>query len=230
MLELRDVRKHFETPSGEIVRAVDGVTLSVARGELVALYGPSGSGKTTLLKLIAGLEAPDSGTVAVGGRDVAALSKHLRADYRLREVGFIRQSPTFIPGASALDNAALKLLGDMPKRQARRHVEPLLARLGLAERLSHRPEQLSGGEQQRISIARALANRPAVLLADEPTGSLDSKRSADVLMLLRSLCRDEQVAVLLVTHDARAAHHADRALELSDGRLRAYAAEERAGA
>lgn len=225
MLELREVTKHYPSPGGEIVRAVDGVSLTIERGELVALYGPSGSGKSTLLQIVAALTPPDSGSVWVGEREITALDKRRAADYRLHEVGFVRQTPSFVPGASALDNAALKLLGDMPRRAARRQVEPLLARLGLAERLKHRPDQLSGGEQQRVLIARALSTEPAILLADEPTGNLDSRRSRDVLELLRELCHERRVAALLVTHDAHAADYADRALELSDGRLRAYVAD-----
>lgn len=225
MLELRDVRKHFASPDGEIVRAVDGVSLSIAKGELVALYGPSGSGKTTLLKIVAALLRPDSGSVTVDGREITGYGKREASDHRLRTVGFIRQTPTFVPGASALDNAALKLLSDLPRRQARRRVEPLLARLGLADRLKHRPDQLSGGEQQRVLIARALSTDPAVLLADEPTGNLDTRRSRDVLELLRSLCHEHDVAALLVTHDVQAAGYADRALELRDGQLRAYVAD-----
>lgn len=219
------MRKHFSAPGGELVRAVDGVSLSIARGELVALYGPSGSGKTTLLKLIAALLRPDSGSIAVDGRDVTTLSKADAGRYRLHQVGFIRQQPTFIDGASAIDNAALKLLDRMTRREARRTVQPLLIRLGLADRLKHRPEQLSGGEQQRVLIARALSTEPAILLADEPTGNLDSGRSRAVLDLLRELCHERNVAALLVTHDALAANYADRALELSDGQLRAYAAD-----
>lgn len=225
MLELREVTKHYPSPGGEIVRAVDGVSLTIERGELVALYGPSGSGKSTLLQIVAALTAPDSGGVWVDGREITALDKRRAADYRLHEVGFVRQTPSFVPGASALDNAALKLLGDMPRRAARRKVEPLLTRLGLAERLKHRPDQLSGGEQQRVLIARALSTEPAILLADEPTGNLDSRRSRDVLELLRELCHERNVAALLVTHDAHAADYADRALELRDGRLRAYVAD-----
>lgn len=225
MLELRDVRKHFEAPGGELVQAVDGVSLSIARGELTALYGPSGSGKTTLLKLIAALLRPDSGSVTVDGREITRLDKADAARFRLHEVGFIRQQPTFVQGASAIDNAALKLFDRLTRREARRAVEPLMTRLGLAERLRHRPEQLSGGEQQRVLIARALSTDPAILLADEPTGNLDSRRSRDVLELLRGLCHERNVAALLVTHDAQAANYADRALELSDGRLRAYVAD-----
>ncbi|HEY4279690.1 MAG TPA: ABC transporter ATP-binding protein [Conexibacter sp.] len=225
MLELNDVRKHFPSPGGEVVRAVDGVSLEIARGELVALYGPSGSGKSTLLAIIAALLRPDAGRVIVDGREITTLSKGEASDFRLRQIGFVRQTPSLVPGASALDNAAFKLLGDMTRRAARRQVEPLLTRLGLGDRLKHRPEQLSGGEQQRVLIARALSNAPAVLLADEPTGNLDTRRSRDVLDLLRELCHEQQVAALLVTHDTQAAAYADRALDLRDGQLHAYVAD-----
>ena len=222
MLELHDVRKHFRSPGGEVVQAVDGVSLSIDPGELVALYGPSGSGKTTLLKIIAALIRPDNGQVCVGGRDVTALSKREAEQYRLHEVGFVRQDPSFFAGATALDNAGLKLLDHLSRREARAHVRPLLTRLGLDDRLDYRPRQLSRGEQQRVLIARALAVSPTVLLADEPTGNLDSQLSRDVLGLLRELCHERELAALLVTHDPQAVSYADRALELRDGRLRPY--------
>jgi len=225
VLELQEVVKHFAAPGGEVVRAVDGVSLSIARGEMVALYGPSGSGKTTLLKLIAALLRPDSGTLRVGDRDVGALAGREAAQYRLHEIGFVRQQPDFVPGASAIDNAALKLFDELRRREARRRVEPLMHRLGLGERLRHTAEQLSTGERQRVLIARALSTDPAVLLADEPTGNLDSRRSRDVMELLAQLCHEREVATLLVTHDPLVAGYADRALELHDGRLRAYVAD-----
>ncbi len=225
MLEIRDVHKHFPSPDGELIRAVDGVSLSIARGELVALYGPSGSGKSTLLKIIAALLRPDSGSVKVAGREVTALDRRDAGRYRLREIGFIRQEPSFVQGASAIDNAALKLLDELRRKDARRRVEPLMVRLGLGDRLRHLPTQMSGGEQQRVLIARALSTEPKVLLADEPTGNLDSQRSRDVLELLRELCHEQAVAMLLVTHDLQAAKYADRAVELRDGRLGAYVAD-----
>ncbi len=225
MLELRGVVKHFAAPGGEVVRAVDGVSLEIERGEMVALYGPSGSGKTTLLKLIAALLSPDAGTVAVDGRDVGGLTGREAARYRLREVGFVRQQPDFVPGASAVDNAALKLFDELRRGVARKRVEPLMARLGLGDRLRHTAEQLSTGERQRVLIARALSTEPALLLADEPTGNLDSRRSRDVMELLAELSHERAVATLLVTHDPLVAGFADRALELHDGRLRTYVAD-----
>jgi len=206
MLELRELVKHFPVASGPPVRAVDGVSLSVAGGEFVALYGPSGSGKTTLLMLIAALLRPDAGSIALGDRDISKLSDREAANYRLYQLGFVRQSLNLIAGATATDNAALKLMGtDVGAREARRRIEPLLERLGLAERAAHRAEQLSMGERQRVMIARALSTDPKLLLADEPTGSLDTERSSQVLALLADTCRERDVAVILVTHDPQAA-------------------------
>jgi putative ABC transport system ATP-binding protein len=223
MLELRELVKHFPVASGEPVRAVDGVSLSVAPGELLALYGPSGSGKTTLLMLIAAVIAPDAGQVFLDGREISRLSGREAARYRLLELGFVRQSANLIPGADALDNAALKLMGtDIGSREARRRVGPLMERLGLEERLAHRPEQLSMGERQRVMIARALSTDPKLVLADEPTGGLDTQRSREVLGLFAELCRERDVAAVLVTHDPQAASYADRVHALRDGRLVDY--------
>jgi putative ABC transport system ATP-binding protein len=223
MLELRDLVKYYQSGDGEIVRAVDGVSTSIAPGELVALYGPSGSGKTTLLMLIAALLRPDAGAVLMDGRDVSELSDADAARYRLHELGFVRQSLNLVPGVSALDNAALKLLGvDISAREAHRRVMPLLERLGLRARAKHRAEQLSMGERQRVMIARALSTEPKLLLADEPTGSLDSARSREVLGLLTEVCRERGVSVMLVTHDPQAAGYADRVHSLLDGKLVDY--------
>ena len=225
MLELDEVVKHYRVGDGEIVRAVDGVNLSVAAGELVALYGPSGSGKTTLLMLIAGLLVPDSGYVRVNGQDVSRLSARERAHYRRSELGFIRQSLDLIPGVRADDNAALKLLASTGRRDAQRRVAPLLERLGLNGRAGRRAEQLSMGERQRVMIARALSTGPGLVLADEPTGSLDTDRGREVLSLLSEVCHERDVAVLLVTHDPRAVAFADQVYALRDGRLVAYEPE-----
>ncbi len=222
MLQLRELAKHYPAIGGEPVRAVDGVSLEVRPGELVALYGPSGSGKTTLLLMIATLLEPTSGKVVIGGRDVSSLSEREASHFRLSELGFIRQNFDLLPGVTALDNAILKLLARMRWREAQREVAPLLERLGLGERLRHRAETLSMGERQRVMIARALSTRPRLLLADEPTGSLDTARGREVLDLLRELCRERDVAVVLVSHDPMAADYADRVLALRDGRLAEY--------
>ncbi len=218
-LELRELVKHYSSGS-EVVRAVDGVSLTVAPGELVALYGPSGSGKTTLLLLTAGLLDPDRGSVWFGERDVTSLPAAEAARFRRREVGFVFQSFHLIAGASALDNAALKLLGDgWTLRDARRVTRPWLERVGLREREEHTPDKLSMGERQRVAIARALAGEPRLLLTDEPTGNLDSKRSREVLALLRDLCRERSIPGLLVTHDPQARAFVDRVHTLRDGHL-----------
>jgi putative ABC transport system ATP-binding protein len=227
LLELRDVVKLYALGDGEPVRAVDGVSMAVDSGELVALYGPSGSGKTTLLMLISALLSPDLGSVVMDGREVSRLSSRDAASYRMSDLGFVRQSLNLLAGASVLDNASLKLMGaDLTPREAHSRAMPLLERLGLGERVSQRVEQLSMGERQRVMIARALSTEPRLVLADEPTGSLDSARGEEVLLLLSELCRERGVAVVLVTHDPRAAAHADRVHALRDGRLVSYEPEQ----
>ena len=221
MLELRDLVKHYQVGGGEPIRAVDGVSMRIARGEFVALYGPSGSGKTTLLELIAGLRVPDSGSVLMDGRDVVAMSRREGDEYRLHQLGIIGQPHNLIPGARAIQNASLKLLM-VNVRRAKPTIEPLLGQLGLGDRLHHRTEQLSMGERQRVLIALALSTNPKLVLADEPTGSLDSQRTREVLGLLRSLCREREMALLLATHDPQSAAFADQVHELRDGRLEAY--------
>jgi putative ABC transport system ATP-binding protein len=226
MLELRDLVKHYPAVGGDPVRAVDGVSLSVAPGEMVALYGPSGSGKTTLLLMVAALLEPTSGSVLVNGRDISSLSEREASNFRLSEMGFVRQNFDLLPGVTAIDNAVLKLLKQTRWREAHSQIQPLLERLGLGERLNHRAETLSMGERQRVMIARALSSEPKLLLADEPTGSLDSQRSLEVLELLRELCREREVAVVLVSHDPQAAAYADRVLALRDGKLTGYDPEQ----
>jgi putative ABC transport system ATP-binding protein len=222
MLTLRDLVKHYPAVGGEPVRAVDGVSLQVRPGEMVALYGPSGSGKTTLLLMVATLLEPTAGKISIGDRDVSSLTEREASHFRLSELGFIRQNFDLLPGVSAIDNAVLKLLKSVRWRDAHRQITPLLQRLGLGERLHHRAETLSMGERQRVMIARALSTEPSLLLADEPTGSLDSQRSREVLELLRELCRERNVAVVLVSHDPLAAGYADRVFALTDGRLSDY--------
>lgn len=221
MLELRELVKHYPLGDGEPVRAVDGVSMTVERGEFVALYGPSGSGKTTLLNLIAGLQDADSGTILVNDRSILEMSRKEGHAYRLNQLGIIGQPHNLWPGAHAVQNASLKLLL-ANVRKAKPTIEPLLRQLGLGDRLQHRTEQLSMGERQRVMIALALSMHPELVLADEPTASLDTQRTREVLGLLRDLCRDHQMALLLATHDPQAAYFADRVHELRDGRLTAY--------
>jgi putative ABC transport system ATP-binding protein len=218
-LELREVVKHYRA-GGETVRAVDGVSLTIEPGGLTALYGPSGSGKTTLLMLAAALLAPDGGSVLFGGLDVGRLTAREAANYRRVEVGLVTQEFHLMPGSSALDNALIKLpvLG-LTLREARERTLPWLERVGLGGRIDRRPEQLSMGERQRVAIARALVGEPGLLLADEPTGSLDSARTREILALLRDICRERGIPGLLVTHDSDAVDYVDAVHTLRDGRL-----------
>ncbi len=220
VLELDAVVKHYRGYGDEVVRAVDGVTLTVAPGEIVALHGPSGSGKSTLLMLAAALMLPDAGVVRFQGCDLATLAAGAAAAYQRRRIGFIYQSFHLMAGVPAVENAAIKLLADrVPLRHARRTAAAWLERVGLDGRLNHTPDQLSGGERQRVAIARALVNEPSMILADEPTGSLDSRRGGEILALLSGIARERQAAVLLVTHDPQAAAIADRVCTLRDGKL-----------
>jgi putative ABC transport system ATP-binding protein len=220
VLEFRAVTKRYSIGTADSILAVADVSLSVPRGELVALYGPSGSGKSTLLLMAAAVLKPDSGDVLVDGRSVSRLSSHDAASYRMNELGFIRQSLDLIPAATTLENAALKLIGEgHTVREAHRAVAPMLERLGLGHRLEQRSDALSMGERQRVMIARALSTDPQVVLADEPTGNLDTERGKDVLELLHELSRERSIAVLLVTHDPQAAAVADSRYVLRDGHL-----------
>ncbi len=223
LLELEGVVKHYRTAhgagrAGEVVRAVDGVTLAVEPGELVALHGPSGSGKTTLLLLIAALLRPNAGEIRFDGQPLSRLSESQACDYLHRDVGFVHQAPQLMPRVSALENTALKLLlGGVGMREARARAQPWLQRVGLAAALQRTPEQLSAGERQRVALARALAAEPRLVLADEPTGNLDSARSLEIVRLLAAVAHERGAAVLLVTHDLEAAAVADRSLTLRDG-------------
>ncbi len=219
LLQLQGVVKYYADVS-EVVRAVDDVTVAIEPGEMLALYGPSGSGKSTLLLLAAALLSPDEGTVHFDGRDLAVLSGAELADYQRREVGFIYQSFHLMSGVPAVENAAVKLLADrVSLRDARSTAANWLERVGLGHRLDHTPERLSGGERQRVAIARALVNEPRLILADEPTGSLDTRRGLEILRLLADIAHEQQAAVLLVTHDPQAAAIADRVYGLRDGKL-----------
>ena len=217
LLEMTGVVKHFRR-GGEDVVALAGVDVAVDAGEVFALVGPSGSGKSTLLHLAGGLDVPDAGTVRVAGRDLADLPVAERARVRRRDVGLVFQFFHLLPTLSVAENVELPLLLDKRRRRAER-VRTLLDRVGVAHRADHLPGELSGGEMQRAAIARALVAEPALLLADEPTGNLDSATGAGVLSLLTEVVAEAGTALMMVTHDEAAAALAGRVLRLRDGRL-----------
>ena len=200
------------------VQALRGVTLEVPVGQFTAVMGPSGSGKSTLMHLLAGLDRPTNGRVKIGGQDITDMGDKQLTRLRRSHIGFVFQSFNLLPMLTAEENILLPLsiAGRTPDRAA---IDSLIARVGLADRLGHRPAQLSGGQQQRVAIARALASRPTVLFADEPTGNLDSTSGAEVLALLREAVELDRQTTVMVTHDPRAAATADRVLFLADGRI-----------
>ncbi|MDQ6741533.1 MAG: ABC transporter ATP-binding protein [Candidatus Dormibacteraeota bacterium] len=218
-IELVELTKHYKQ-GRNIVRALDGVTLSIAGGEFASVMGRSGSGKTTLLDLVGLLLRPTSGKVVIDGVDASELRDGQRADMRGQRIGFIFQEYNLLPALNVVENVTLPLrytrsrVGD---GKARAH--ELLEIVGLTDRIRHRPDELSGGEQQRVAIARSLINRPALVLGDEPTGAVDSQTSMELLALMRRLNRDEQVTFIIVTHDLELASRADRMIRLKDGRV-----------
>jgi putative ABC transport system ATP-binding protein len=219
MLNFERVVKHYRSASEEVA-ALDGVSLSLGDGEMLALQGPSGSGKTTLLLLAAGALRADAGRVSYEGRDLASLNERQAAEYRLSAVGLIAQNTHLMARVSAVENAATKLLlGGVALDEAREQALHWLERVGIGAKAERTPEELSGGERQRVAIARALAGRPRLILADEPTANLDGRRSAEIVGLLASLAHEDGAGVLLVTHDAEAAAAADRVLALRDGQI-----------
>jgi lipoprotein-releasing system ATP-binding protein len=217
ILSLRGVERRY--PSGErLLEVLKGVDLDVQPGEMVGLIGPSGSGKSSLLHAAGLLEHPDAGKVFIEGQDCSRLKDRARTKLRLSKVGFVYQFHHLLPEFSALDNVALpaRIAG---QSRAAAHQQALLADLGLGARVQHQPAQLSGGEQQRVAVARALVNRPRVILADEPTGNLDPVTSTAVFQNLQALCRSEGVAALIATHNMELARYMDRVFGLRDGHL-----------
>ncbi len=203
------------------IRALDGLSIEVAAGESVAVMGPSGSGKSTLLHLLGGLDRPTEGEVWVDGMELGGCSEAERVAYRRDRVGFVFQGFHLLPTRTALENVELPLMiAEVERAERRERARHLLEQVGLSHRLAHRPAQLSAGERQRVAIARALANRPTLLLADEPTGNLDSYTGREVMALLDQLHREKGLTLIVVTHDPAVAAFAQRALHLLDGRLR----------
>jgi putative ABC transport system ATP-binding protein len=218
---MQGVQKRYGR-NGVEVHALKGVSLTVTAGEFVAIMGPSGSGKTTLVNLIGCLDQPDGGTYYLNGRDVTALSRDALARVRNETVGFVFQSFNLLPRTSALENVETPMIyAGIGKRERRRRALTLLETLGLADRLDHLPNQLSGGQQQRVAIARALANHPKILLADEPTGNLDTATGVEVMDILERLNRKANVTVIVITHEPEVAARAQRRLNLQDGILEA---------
>jgi ABC-type lipoprotein export system ATPase subunit len=219
MIGLRDVRKSFDDGAVE-VPVLRGIDIQVASGEVVALLGPSGCGKSTLLNILGCLDRPSSGEYELAGRDVSRLTRQEEAWVRLHHIGFVFQSFHLIGHATALENVALPMYyAGVPRKEREARAQAMLARVGLGDRLHHRPNQLSGGQRQRTAIARACVMRPKLLLADEPTGALDTQSGFEVLSLLTELHAETAMTVVIVTHDAEVAATAGRRIEMRDGKV-----------
>jgi putative ABC transport system ATP-binding protein len=217
-VELRDVTRTYRM-GDEVIHALDRISVTIPAGEFVAVTGPSGSGKSTLANIIGGLDVPDGGTVRVGDTQLSRIRDRELSAYRNRTIGFVFQSFNLQPTATALENVMLPLtLAGMPVRQRRARAAQCLADVGLADRAKHRPTELSGGQRQRVAIARALATSPSIIIADEPTGNLDSERGRDILDLLKRLNKDG-ITLIVITHDNDIADTAGRVLHIKDGKL-----------
>jgi len=219
VIETIDVTKSYKLGKRITVDALRGVSLSIEKGEYVAIMGPSGSGKSTLMNILGCLDRPTTGRYLLNGQDVSRLWKGTLARVRGREIGFVFQSFNLLPRANVLRNVELPMMyAGVGRRERRKRAEEVLARVGLSDRLKHRPNELSGGQRQRVAIARALVNRPSILLADEPTGNLDSKSGEEVMRFFDEL-NAEGNTVILVTHEADIAAHARRTIRVVDGRI-----------
>ncbi len=217
MIEIENITKIYQLGDTE-VRALDGVSLKIEKGEMVAIMGPSGSGKSTLMAILGCLDVPTDGTYRLDGVGVENLNDNQLADIRSRKIGFVFQQFNLLARTTALDNVMLPLTyAGVRGRERREHAADALNKVGLGDRMKHRPNELSGGQQQRVAIARALANTPAILLADEPTGALDSKTGAEIIGLFQRLHREFGQTVIYVTHDPFIARHTERVIRLGDG-------------
>jgi putative ABC transport system ATP-binding protein len=219
MIQIEKLSKVFTMGENEI-RALDDVSFNIDKGEMVAIMGPSGSGKSTLMSIVGCLDAPTSGSYVLDGSPVEHMTDTQLADVRNRKIGFVFQQFNLLSRTSALDNVLLPLTySGMGTKASREKALKALEMVGLQDRVDHHPSELSGGQQQRVAIARALVNDPAIVLADEPTGALDSKTGAEIIGLFQSLHRDFEQTVILVTHDPFVAHHTDRIIRLADGHI-----------
>lgn len=216
VIHIEDLKKHYEVGT-QVVKALNGVSISIEKGEYVAIMGPSGSGKSTLMNLIGALDTPTSGRYILNGTDVSHMSDDQLAEIRNREIGFVFQTFNLLPRYSALDNVVLPLIYAGVKKEERDDKGRLaLENVGLAERMTHKPNELSGGQRQRVAVARALVNKPSLILADEPTGNLDSKTSVDIMRLFEEI-HNAGNTIVLVTHEEDIAQHAKRIIRLRDG-------------
>lgn len=217
ILEVKNLSKIYGK-GDTLVKAVDDVSFTVEQGEFVAIIGPSGSGKSTLLHIIGGVDTPTTGNVIIDGTDITKLKESPLSIFRRRQIGLVYQFYNLIPILTVEENLTLSLLLD-GRKPNKEQIDYLVSNLGLGDRLKHLPNQLSGGQQQRVSIGRALANNPALLLADEPTGNLDSENSKEIVALLRKFNREHNQTVIMITHDERIAQSADRIIAIEDGKI-----------
>ncbi len=219
LLEAKDLKKTYRMGK-VLVPALQGVTFDVAEGEFVAVFGPSGSGKSTLLHVLGGLDKPDEGEVSVDGISFSTLNDNALAEVRLRKIGFVFQFFNLLPRLTALRNVELPLtLADLSEKESIKKAEDMLKLVGLEDRMNHRPSEMSGGEQQRIAIARALINDPKIVLADEPTGNLDTTTGGEIVQLMKRLNKEKRQTFVVVTHDPTIAETADQILYLKDGMI-----------
>lgn len=217
ILEVKNLSKIYGK-GDTLVKAVDDVSFSVEQGEFVAIIGPSGSGKSTLLHIMGGVDIPTSGSVVIDGTDITKLNETALSIFRRRQIGLVYQFYNLIPILTVEENLTLPLLLD-GRKPNKEQIDYLVKNLGLEERLNYLPNQLSGGQQQRVSIGRALANNPAIVLADEPTGNLDSENSREIVNLLRKFNREHNQTVIIITHDEKIAQSADRVIAIEDGKI-----------
>jgi putative ABC transport system ATP-binding protein len=219
MIQLKSVVKTYRMGS-ETLSVLDGINLEIGDGEFVAIMGPSGSGKSTLANVIGGLDRPTSGTIKVDDQELSRLSDKDLSEYRNKKIGFVFQSFNLLPSYTTIENVMIPLiLAGVGRKERKQKAFEYLKVVGLESRSRHKPNQLSGGERQRVSIARALVNDPKIIIADEPTGNLDSKKTTEIISLLKVLNREEKITVIVITHDPAVAHEAHRTLRLHDGKI-----------